>query len=91
MVKRSTPEAFSAQINALLHRPDAEPVLSSIKVPALLLSGTNDRWSSLAQHAEMQRSVPHAALIAIDDAGHMSPVEQPGAVAGALREWLAAV
>jgi pimeloyl-ACP methyl ester carboxylesterase len=91
MVKRSTPEAFSAQINALLHRPDAEPVLSSIKVPALLLSGTNDNWSSLAQHREMQRSVAHAALVGIEDAGHMAPIEQPEAVAGALREWLAAI
>jgi pimeloyl-ACP methyl ester carboxylesterase len=39
----------------------------------------------------MQRSVAHAALVAIDDAGHMAPVEQPEAVAGALREWLAAI
>ena len=91
MVKRSTPEAFSAQINALLHRPDAEPVLSGIRVPALLLSGTNDNWSSLAQHAQMQRCVAHAALVAVDDAGHMAPVEQPAAVAGALREWLSAI
>jgi len=91
MVKRSTPEAFSAQVNALLHRPDAEPVLSSIQVPTLLVSGTNDNWSSLAQHAKMQRSVAHAALVAINDAGHMAPVEQPEAVAGALREWLATI
>jgi pimeloyl-ACP methyl ester carboxylesterase len=91
MVKRSTPEAFSAQINALLHRPDAAPVLSGIKVPALLLSGKNDNWSSLAQHREMQRSVAHAALVGIDDAGHMAPIEQPEAVAGALRAWLATI
>ena len=29
-----------------------------------------------------------AALVAIKDAGHMAPIEQPVAVAAALREWL---
>jgi pimeloyl-ACP methyl ester carboxylesterase len=91
MVERSTPDAFADQIDALLRRPDAQPVLSSIKVPALLLSGTNDNWSSLAQHAEMQRSVAHATLVEIEDAGHMAPIEQPAAVASALRKWLARI
>jgi len=91
MVERSTPEAFAGQIDALLRRPDAQPVLSTITVPALLLSGTNDNWSSLAQHKEMQRSVAHATLVEIEDAGHMAPIEQPAAVASALRRWLALI
>jgi len=89
MVQRATPESFAGQIDALLHRPDARPVLSSIGVPTLLLSGTNDTWSSLSQHADMQRSVPHATLVEIAGAGHMSPIERPDAVARALRAWLA--
>jgi pimeloyl-ACP methyl ester carboxylesterase len=88
MVERSTPDSFAGQINALLQRPDARPVLSSINVPTLLLSGTNDTWSSLAQHADMQRSVPHATLVEIAGAGHMAPIERPDAVARALRTWL---
>jgi len=88
MVERSTPDSFAGQINALLQRPDARPVLSSINVPTLLLSGTNDTWSSLAQHADMQRSVPHATLVEIAGAGHMAPIERPDAVARALRAWL---
>jgi pimeloyl-ACP methyl ester carboxylesterase len=36
----------------------------------------------------MQRRIPHATLVAIEDAGHMAPIEQPAVVAGALREWL---
>jgi len=91
MVERSTPDGFAGQIDALLHRPDATPVLSTIKVPALLVSGTNDNWSTLAQHKEMQRSVAHATLVQIEDAGHMAPAEQPAAVANALRSWLALI
>jgi pimeloyl-ACP methyl ester carboxylesterase len=91
MVERSTPASFAAQINALLTRPDARPVLPSIDVPTLLLSGTNDTWSSLSQHASMQQSVPHATLVEIAGAGHMAPIERPDAVARALRAWLAAI
>jgi pimeloyl-ACP methyl ester carboxylesterase len=90
MVKRSTPETFAGQIAALLQRPDARPVLRSIDVPTLLLSGTNDTWSSLSQHADMQRMVPHATLVEVAGAGHMAPIERPDSVARALRAWLAA-
>jgi pimeloyl-ACP methyl ester carboxylesterase len=89
MVERSTPDSFAGQIEALLRRPDARPVLATITVPTLLLSGTNDTWSSLTQHADMQQSVRHATLVEIAGAGHMAPVERPDAVARALRGWLA--
>jgi pimeloyl-ACP methyl ester carboxylesterase len=89
MVERSTPGSFAGQINALLQRADARPVLPSIDVPTLLLSGINDTWSSLSQHADMQRSIPHATLVEIAGAGHMAPIERPDAVARALRAWLA--
>jgi pimeloyl-ACP methyl ester carboxylesterase len=91
MVQRFTAESFAGQINALLQRPDARQVLPSITVPTLLLSGTNDTWSSLSQHADMQRSVPGSTLVEIAGAGHMSPIERPDAVARALKGWLAAV
>jgi pimeloyl-ACP methyl ester carboxylesterase len=91
MIERATPESFAAQIAALLARPDAEPVLATIRVPVLLASGTADRWSPLPQHEAMRERIPQARLVAIEDAGHMAPVEQPGAVADALRTWLAAL
>jgi pimeloyl-ACP methyl ester carboxylesterase len=91
MVRRFTAESFAGQINALLQRPDARQVLPSITVPTLLLSGTNDTWSSLSQHADMQRSVPGSTLVEIAGAGHMAPIERPDAVARALKGWLAAV
>lgn len=91
MVERSTPAAFAGQINALLQRPDARALLPSIDVPTLLLSGTNDTWSSMAQHADMQRSVPHATLVEIPGAGHMAPIERPDAVARALKGWLTSI
>jgi pimeloyl-ACP methyl ester carboxylesterase len=88
MVERQRPASFAAQINALLHRPEAEVVLASVAVPTLLLSGSADGWSPLAQHEQMRRLLPRSTLVVIEEAGHMSPAEQPEAVAQALRAWL---
>lgn len=91
MIERSTPNSYAGQINALLHRPDALPVLPTIDVPTLLLSGSEDAWSSISQQEMMRRRIPHATLFEIHGAGHMAPIERPDAVALALRGWLAEI
>ena len=88
MIARSDPDRFAAQINALLQRPDAEPVLRTMRCPLLLLCGQQDRWSPPQRHRAMQALVPGAALQLIDRCGHMSPMEQPQAVSAALAQWL---
>jgi pimeloyl-ACP methyl ester carboxylesterase len=91
MVECQTAESFGAQTKALLERPDAIHVLPTINVPTLLASGTADSWSPLAQHEEIHRQIPEATLVAIGDAGHMAPAEQPQAVAAAVRAWIARI
>jgi len=91
MVERYTPDSYAGQVNAMLNRPDALSVLSTIAVPTLLLSGSEDPWSPVSQHQTMRRRIPHATLFEIHGAGHMAPVERPDAVAVALREWLAKI
>lgn len=88
MIERFTPAQFEAQIQALLHRPEATDLLPGITVPTLLLCGREDGWSPLSRHEEMQRHIPGARLVAVEDCGHMSTMEQPQAVASALERWL---
>lgn len=90
MVARSDPQRFAAQIEALLERPDAAPVLASVTCPLLLLCGQDDRWSPPERHQAMHAQVPHSTLCLIDACGHMSPMEQPEAVTQALAAWLKA-
>lgn len=85
MVKRSTPETFENQQRALLGRPDARAVVASIRCPTLVLCGRQDAWSPVTQHEEIAALIPGAALVVVEDCGHMSPVEQPEAVTNALR------
>lgn len=88
MICRKSPEIFAAQVRALLARPDAQPVLQALRCPTLLLVGRQDAWSPLARHEQMQALVPGSRLAVIEEAGHMSTMEQPGAVTAALAEWL---
>ena len=89
MFARKSAEIFARQIAALLARPDATPVLRAVEVPTLVLCGRADSWSPLAQHEEIAALVPGGAVLrVIEQAGHMSTMEQPGAVAEALRAWL---
>ena len=90
MIDRQTPDQFEAQIEALVARPDAGAVLRSIDCPALVLCGRQDAWSPLAQHEEIAAMIPGAVLTAIDDSGHMTPMEAPGQVATAMLRWLRA-
>lgn len=89
MVVRTSVDRFAAQVQALLDRPDAEPVLRSARCPVLLVCGQQDRWSPPDRHRAMQSLVPSAVLRLIDECGHMSPMEQPAAVTAALTSWLA--
>jgi pimeloyl-ACP methyl ester carboxylesterase len=88
MIERKTPDIFEAQIRALLNRPDATPVLTQIRCPALLLSGREDGWSPPARHAEMAAAIPGSNLVVVPESGHMSTMEQPAAVAQAMRDWM---
>jgi pimeloyl-ACP methyl ester carboxylesterase len=87
-LERSSPEQYAAQINALLNRPDAAPLLPNILCPTLILTGREDLWSPPEQHAQMAAAIPGAQLCIVEQCGHMSTLEQPEAVNAAFARWL---
>jgi len=89
MVLRANPELHERQIRALVNRPDARPVLPTIRCPALIACGRDDEWSPVAQHEAMAEAIPGARLAVFDHCGHFLPVEQPQAFNDALRAWMA--
>lgn len=89
MLERKSADTFEQQIEALLKRPDATPVLAGVRVPALVLCGSEDSWAPVSQHEEIAALMPgRAVLKVVDGAGHMSTMEQPELVALAMLEWL---
>lgn len=90
MFERKTPEQFLIQQEALLGRPDARTVLPLVKCPTMVLTGKDDVWSPPVRHEEIADAIPGAVLELIPEAGHMSTMERPEAVAAAMRRWLLA-
>jgi len=88
MVERMSPACFVRQTQALLHRPDPEPILPGLCCPVLVGVGEMDQWSPPAQHEDIVRRIPGAWLEIFADAGHMAPFEAPDAVTAAMQHWL---
>lgn len=88
MLERGSAEQYAAQINALLTRLDATPLLPTITCPTLVLTGCEDAWSGPAQHEAMAAAISGAQLVIVEHCGHMCTMEQPQAVSEALAAWL---
>lgn len=89
MFERKTADIFENQINALLERSDATAVLARAQMPTLVLCGREDSWAPISQHEEIAAQVSGKVFLrVVERAGHMSTMEQPGAVAHAMLEWL---
>jgi len=82
------PTGFCNQINAVLSRSNSVPTLPTITVPTLVLCGREDILTPLELHEEMAASILDATLTVLEHCGHLSTLEQPGAVNRALRDWL---
>jgi pimeloyl-ACP methyl ester carboxylesterase len=87
MFGRKSPDVFAGQIKALLERPDAGPVLASVRCPTMVMCGREDAWAQLEVHRQMAALVPQSRLVVIENCGHMAPMERPEAVTAALAGW----
>jgi len=90
MVLRMDESVHERQVMALAGRPDARSHLAAIKIPCLVMTGAQDRWSPPRQHQDIASLIPTATLRFIREAGHFAPVEQPRAVAHHLAPFLQA-
>lgn len=88
MIVRAGEQQFEAQIRALLARPDRTGLLSTLRMPTLVLCGREDSWAPLSRHQEMARRITGSQLADVPECGHMSTMERPAAVSAALRAWL---
>jgi pimeloyl-ACP methyl ester carboxylesterase len=89
MAERVGQAAFVRQQTAIINRPDSQPLLSSIRQPALVLGGDADAIAPPVSHEAMARAMPNARLMILARCGHLAPLERPGLVTAVFRAWLA--
>ena len=71
-------------------RPDSLPALHDFGGPLLLVSGEQDRLCPAAWQREMLQAQPAARWLELPRVGHFVPLEAPGRLSLALRQWLQA-
>jgi pimeloyl-ACP methyl ester carboxylesterase len=86
MTKRLGAEVYVRQ-NGMI-REDGEAAVKSLQRPVLVLCGENDVLTQMPEQRELAGMIEGARLVIIPGSGHMTPLEKPGEVTRALREWL---
>ena len=90
-VKQCDPRAAAWAQRAMAARPDSMDTLRSLSVPALVVVGEEDVLTSPSDATAMASELVDCRLVVIPDAGHLTPVEEPDAVAVALTHLAVAV
>ncbi len=90
IMMRQTPETVAADLTAMKDRPDSRDILHEIAIPALVVVGDADTLTPPSDSQAMADTIPGARLVTVPAAGHLTPMERPGAVAAALGDFFAA-
>jgi len=71
-----------------LAETDTRELLRRVSAPTLLLWGEQDLRSPLSIAMQLRDAIPHAELAVIENAGHVSNMEQPGAFNANVRDFV---
>ena len=82
------PIRLRAQLAMQLSRTDLRDRLGRLRMPTLVVSGSDDVICPIAYHSEIANAVPGARLVTVEG-GHLLPMENPKAVGDLVHSWLA--
>jgi pimeloyl-ACP methyl ester carboxylesterase len=88
VVLGNPPRGLVDALAGLAARADSGPGLKEIRVPTLVVCGTEDTISPPSEAEALQRGIAGSRLVLIPGAGHLAGLEQPEPVNLALREFL---
>ncbi len=87
LLDTSNPDGYIAAC-AALRDADLRPIVGAIRAPCLIITSTLDEATPAAQAEELQRAIAGSTLVVLEQAAHLSNVEQPEAFNVVLREFL---
>jgi 3-oxoadipate enol-lactonase len=88
LIEANGVEGIDGAIQAMKNRPDSTGMLPSMQARALIISGAEDTLIPQTDAELMATRLPHARLVTIPDAGHLSNLEAPEAFSRALNDFL---
>lgn len=90
MAAAAGPDVLARQGEMNIFRPDLRAVVREAQVPVLVMAGGRDPLCPPERYAAAA-SGPAGTLVTLAGAGHYLPLEEPAAVAAAIRRFAAAV
>jgi pimeloyl-ACP methyl ester carboxylesterase len=87
-MSKTSQNGLTGALRGMAARADANDLLASLRLPALIIAGTADALIPHAESEKMARTIPGAQLSLIEGAGHLPSLEKPEDMNRVLREWL---
>lgn len=88
LIKQQSPDGIRAAILRMMDRMDATDVVSTLRLPALVIVGEEDTLTPVEEAKRIAAAIPGAQLEVISDAGHLPNLEQPEQFNAALSAFL---
>jgi pimeloyl-ACP methyl ester carboxylesterase len=85
----ANPEGIISALLGMAERPNATDWLGKIRVPTLVIGGSDDQIIPLKEAETLVQGIPDSQLKVIPKAGHLVAFEQPDAYNEAMQTWLA--
>ncbi|MEO5802928.1 MAG: alpha/beta hydrolase [Verrucomicrobiota bacterium] len=81
-------EGICWALEAMARRPDRTGLLRTLKIPATVIHGTEDKIIPPERARQMSQMISNSKYVELPGVGHASPLEAPKAVADALLDLL---
>lgn len=76
MMLRTKPQGAASALLGMAERDDHSEFISTIRVPTMIVVGREDALTPLADSEKMQSKIAPSRLVVIENAGHVSNLEQ---------------
>jgi pimeloyl-ACP methyl ester carboxylesterase len=90
MIERAPAHGASAALRTRAERRDYLLLLPTLDLPTLIVVGVHDEFTPVADAELMHQHIRNSTLVVLEDAGHITNLEQPAAFNRALAAFLGA-
>jgi len=86
--KKNNPIGVKGCLLAMAGRTETTENLSKINIPTLVICGNEDKLSPLTVMKPMSEKIPSSKFVLLEDAGHMTPIENPQTFNVVIKDFL---
>ncbi len=88
LIAKQRPLGIYSALKAMAERPDSTELFTTFKYPTVIVHGDEDALIPVERGREMKAALPSAHYVELAGLGHMAMMENPKAVADALRSFV---